>query len=330
MVVVFLKRQENEWKRGGGGGATCSKSSNSRLRGGLAPGDGIVNEYSRIVEDPDLTLRRGMPGVVMNLVDMPSEKPREWTPVDTSNAAAAAESKRVDDAQKQHTRYSSMGPKTPDVPSGKNKEMNMKDGGASMPQVQKIEDVKRKTKKDKVKLFQPRQRTVPANSFSRAFGFAGLGASLLWGTAQESVKKVFTSKKSEGKKGNAPHSLFLTKSNAERLANALCHMRGAALKLGQMISIQDENILPPEFQEALERVRAGADVMPQKQLESVLKAELGDNWRAKLLEFNDMPLAAASIGQVHAATMHNGKEVVMKIQYPGVAESIESDVGRLT
>jgi len=111
-------------------------------------------------------------------------------------------------------------------------------------------------------------------------------------------------------------------------------MRGAALKLGQMLSIQDENILPPRFQAALDKVRAGADVMPRKQLESVMKDNLGDGWREFFVSFEDTPMAAASIGQVHAATieLQDGgvqQEVVLKVQYPGVAKSIESDVDNL-
>lgn len=185
-------------------------------------------------------------------------------------------------------------------------------------------------KTSKRRIFKPRERSVPSNSFSRAMGFAGLGASLLWGTAQDSVSRVFRSKSKEpSKEDQGSQYLLLSKSNAERLANALCHMRGAALKLGQMISIQDENILPPQFQEALEKVRAGADVMPKKQLHSVLREELGEDWREKVADFNEMPMAAASIGQVHEATTLDGRDVVMKIQYPGVAKSIESDVDNL-
>ncbi len=59
-----------------------------------------------------------------------------------------------------------------------------------------------------------------------------------------------------------PHSIVLSEANANRLADALCRMRGAALKLGQMLSIQDENVLPPAFQQALDRVRAGACCAP--------------------------------------------------------------------
>ncbi|KAF3563184.1 hypothetical protein DY000_02010819, partial [Brassica cretica] len=77
---------------------------------------------------------------------------------------------------------------------------------------------------------------------------------------------------------------------------------------------------------ALELVRQGADVMPRSQLNPVLDAELGPNWQSKLASFDYEPLAAASIGQVHRAVTKEGLEVAMKIQYPGVANSIESDI----
>ena len=59
---------------------------------------------------------------------------------------------------------------------------------------------------------------------------------------------------------------------------------------------------------------AGADIMPRRQLEQALRSELGPNWRSKVADFDFEPLAAASIGQVHAATLHDGRRVAMKIQ----------------
>jgi aarF domain-containing kinase len=85
----------------------------------------------------------------------------------------------------------------------------------------------------------------------------------------------------------------------------------------------------PQIQSALERVRAGADVMPRSQLEGQLVGELGPDWAARLASFDWTPRAAASIGQVHAATLHDGTAVALKVQYPGVARSIESDVDNL-
>lgn len=169
---------------------------------------------------------------------------------------------------------------------------------------------------------RPRERKVPSTPFTRALGFAGLGAGLAWGTVEESAKRVLFGKE----KQDSVMSPFLSEKNAERLALALCRMRGAALKIGQMLSIQDESLVPAPILAALEIVRQGADVMPRSQLDRVLDDELGKGWSTKLRSFDYEPLAAASIGQVHKAVTREGLEVAMKIQYPGVANSIESDI----
>lgn len=172
---------------------------------------------------------------------------------------------------------------------------------------------------------RPRERKVPSTPFSRALGFAGLGAGLAWGTVQESVKRLaYGTPTSQGNQTTL--SPFLSDKNAERLALALCRMRGAALKIGQMLSIQDESLVPAPILAALEIVRQGADVMPKSQLNQVLNAELGSDWSSNLHSFDYEPLAAASIGQVHRAVMKDGLQVAMKIQYPGVADSIDSDI----
>lgn len=175
-----------------------------------------------------------------------------------------------------------------------------------------------------VKRRKPRERRVPSSPFTRALGFAGLGAGLAWGTVQESAKRLAFGTPSSQDKQSA-YSPFLSDKNAERLALALCRMRGAALKIGQMLSIQDESLVPAPILAALDIVRQGADVMPKSQLNQVLDAELGADWSTKLTSFDYEPIAAASIGQVHKATK-DGMEVAMKIQYPGVADSIESDI----
>lgn len=176
-----------------------------------------------------------------------------------------------------------------------------------------------------VKRRRPRERKVPSTPMARAYGFFNLGAGLAWGAVKESTYRLVNG--TPATQGNQPAlSSLLSEENAERLALGLCEMRGAALKVGQMLSIQDESLVPAPILNALELVRQGADVMPRSQLNPVLDAELGPNWQSKLTSFDYEPLAAASIGQVHRAVTKDGLEVAMKIQYPGVANSIESDI----
>jgi aarF domain-containing kinase len=125
------------------------------------------------------------------------------------------------------------------------------------------------------------------------------------------------------------NNLLLTEANANRIVDTLCKVRGAALKLGQMISIQDNSLITPELQNMFERVRQSADFMPAWQMEKVLAKDLGADWKTKLGSFDSKPFAAASIGQVHKATLPDGRLVAIKIQYPGVAESIEHDINNL-
>lgn len=86
--------------------------------------------------------------------------------------------------------------------------------------------------------------------------------------------------------------------NAERIVDTLCKVRGAALKLGQILSIQDSNVVSPQLIKAFDRVRQAADYMPDWQVEKVMVKEFGKDWRSKFSTFEDKPFAAASIGQV--------------------------------
>jgi len=126
-----------------------------------------------------------------------------------------------------------------------------------------------------------------------------------------------------------PGAALLTGEAARRLAERLSRLRGAAMKLGQLLSLQGDDLLPPEFAEALAILRASADTMPAQQVRRVLGREYGRGWEARFRAFDYEPMAAASIGQVHAATSADGRELALKIQYPGVARSIESDVDNL-
>uniref|UniRef100_A0A6J0UWB3 Atypical kinase COQ8A, mitochondrial n=1 Tax=Pogona vitticeps TaxID=103695 RepID=A0A6J0UWB3_9SAUR len=174
-----------------------------------------------------------------------------------------------------------------------------------------------------------RERKVPVTRIGRLANFGGLAVGLGIGALAEVAKKSLRPEERSGKNGVADSSPFLSEANAERIVRTLCKVRGAALKLGQMLSIQDDAFINPHLQKIFERVRQSADFMPIKQMMKTLNHDLGPNWRDKLEFFEERPFAAASIGQVHLARLKNGKEVAMKIQYPGVAQSINSDVSNL-
>ena len=172
-----------------------------------------------------------------------------------------------------------------------------------------------------------RERAVPSSRVGRVLGFGQMAASLLAGTVAERVEATVSGALGGADKESAPRPR-ISRRNAEVFAEGLCRMRGAALKLGQMLSIQDEGLLPPELQEALQRVRQGADAMPRSQLQGVLEGDLGPKWEETLEEFSPAPIAAASIGQVHSARVE-GRPVAVKVQYPGVADSLVSDIDNL-
>lgn len=120
--------------------------------------------------------------------------------------------------------------------------------------------------------------------------------------------------------------MLLTSGNAIKLTNQLSNLRGAAMKLGQMLSMDASDFLPPELSEILARLRADAQYMPQKQLLKVMSSQYGSDWKDRFDDFTLQPIAAASIGQVHRATTPDGRNLAIKVQYPGVRESINSDV----
>ncbi|XP_034017954.1 atypical kinase COQ8A, mitochondrial [Thalassophryne amazonica] len=176
-----------------------------------------------------------------------------------------------------------------------------------------------------------RERKVPVTRLGRLANFGGLAVGLGIGALAEVAKKTIrhNAATGENKKAVLGSSPFLSEANAERIVRTLCKVRGAALKLGQMLSIQDDAFINPQLAKVFERVRQSADFMPIKQMMKALNNDLGPNWRDKLELFEERPFAAASIGQVHLARMKDGREVAMKIQYPGVAQSINSDVNNL-
>lgn len=167
-----------------------------------------------------------------------------------------------------------------------------------------------------------RESKVPSSRISRIWNYGGLAAGMLGGAMTEGVSRAFG--------GGGEGSILLSGKNMERLVAKLSRMRGAALKIGQMMSFQDTKMLPAPIQEVLQRVQDRADYMPAWQRDRVLAANLGPEWRELFSEFEEKPIAAASIGQVHKAVLKNGNRVAVKIQFPGVADSINSDLDNLS
>ena len=128
--------------------------------------------------------------------------------------------------------------------------------------------------------------------------------------------------------GNRPKlsDLLLTPGNARRVADQLAKLRGAAMKVGQLVSMESGDLLPPALAEILGRLRSDARAMPKAQVKGVLDAQWGKGWEKRFTHFSYTPMAAASIGQVHRAQTKDGRDLAIKIQYPGVVESIDSDV----
>jgi aarF domain-containing kinase len=162
-----------------------------------------------------------------------------------------------------------------------------------------------------------RKSSVPASRLGRLVGFGLAATELVLGGLVGGLR----GSGSVGTRGG-----FLNARNAQRFAERLAHLRGAAMKLGQLLSLEGDDLLPPEFAQALAVLRAGANAMPPAQLTRVLAREYGSNWERRFAEFDLEPIAAASIGQVHRARAADGRELAIKIQYPGVARSITSDV----
>ena len=124
-------------------------------------------------------------------------------------------------------------------------------------------------------------------------------------------------------------NVFLTAANAEKLARRLAGMRGAAMKMGQILSMESSDFLPREFADALAVLRDSANTMPHSQIRRVMGREYGKGWENRFEHFDFEPVAAASIGQVHRVVTKDGRDLALKIQYPGVAKSINSDVDNM-
>src|ERR1700712_936452 len=121
----------------------------------------------------------------------------------------------------------------------------------------------------------------------------------------------------------------LMEKAAHQLFTVLGELKGGAMKVGQALSVM-EAAIPEQFgepyREALTKLQKDAPPLPAAKVHRVLDAQLGTKWRERFTEFNDTPVASASIGQVHKAVWSDGREVAVKIQYPGADEALRADL----
>ena len=166
----------------------------------------------------------------------------------------------------------------------------------------------------------PNQAPVPTRRASRLMHLGRLAGGIAGGMVAEGARRLAN--------GTLPSAgeLLLTPGNAARMAERLSTLRGAAMKVGQLLSMEAGEFLPAEFTALLARLREDAHAMPLSQVATVLDRAWGADWHSGFSHFKIQPLAAASIGQVHEAITSDGRHLAVKIQYPGVRGSIESDV----
>lgn len=168
-----------------------------------------------------------------------------------------------------------------------------------------------------------RAKAVPTGRVGRLARVARLAGGVAGGMLAEGARQV--------RAGNRPRrrDLLLTPSNARRVTRQLSEMRGAAMKLGQILSMDTGDLLPRELADIFASLRSDATSMPEEQLDAAMTQAYGSDWRSAFRVFDPYPIAAASIGQVHRAVAHDGRELALKVQYPGVGESIDSDVDNI-
>jgi predicted unusual protein kinase regulating ubiquinone biosynthesis (AarF/ABC1/UbiB family) len=163
-----------------------------------------------------------------------------------------------------------------------------------------------------------KSRNPPSGRLARLGKVAAMSARGSAGLAVRALRKVTGSDTQETERSALGH-----------VVQALGEMKGAAMKLGQALSMEVD-ALPPELRQIVARLQSEAPPIAFEEIAAIIEEELGAPPERLFAEFDPKPLAAASLGQVHAARLEDGREVVLKVQYPGIVEALESDFSNLS
>ena len=166
---------------------------------------------------------------------------------------------------------------------------------------------------------------IPKNALTRGVRIATLPASYAGRTAWGFGKKV------GGKPADAV-TAEIQQRTAEQIFAVLGQLKGGAMKLGQAMSIF-EAALPEEmagpYRATLTKLQDAAPAMPAETVHEILADSLGPDWQDRFADFDDTPAGAASIGQVHKAVWRDGREVAVKVQYPGADKALIADLNQM-
>ena len=166
-------------------------------------------------------------------------------------------------------------------------------------------------------------KRLPISSMARTTLSAGLLLRLGINTSQSLMSDLFSVKRPDLK------SALISKKNVTATVDTLKNLRGAAMKFGQLLSLDETVILSPDLAAIFAQLQSSGYSMTPSQLKKVLNHNWGDDWLIHFKYFDVRPFAAASIGQVHKATLKSGEVVAIKVQFPGVKQSIDSDLATL-
>ena len=166
-------------------------------------------------------------------------------------------------------------------------------------------------------------KRLPVSSLARSTLSTGLLLRLGFNTSQNLFSDIITLKKPDLR------SALVSKKNVTATVNTLKNLRGAAMKFGQLMSMDESIILSPNLAAVFAQLRSSGYSMTPSQLKKILNQNWGDGWLRNFKHFEVRPFAAASIGQVHKATLKSGEIVAIKVQFPGVRQSIDNDLSSL-